>query len=560
MKRFFVSIFFLSITLIPSSAAAFSIGDSQIFNVESTFDLTQRDQLTASLKKTTNQAYFYFDNAWWSQLRSEQQIQVTNSLNNLGEEFDGKIYPVLTQAFGDVWNPGIDKDTRITILFHPMKEASGGYFNSADEYTKAQIPKSNEREMLYLNANQATSPLLRAFLAHEFQHLISFNQKERLKGVTEDVWLNEARSEYAATLLGYDSPYEGSNLERRVRNFLDKPYDSLTEWKNQSADYGVTNLFIQYLVDHYGVDVLKESMFSSKTGIDSLNEVLKKLGFTESFSEIFTNWTVASFVNDCNLDVRYCYLNESLRSFRIVPQANFLPPVTQTSLSVVNTTKEWSGNWYKFFGAKGNLTLEFNGNSATASFKIPYLLEGKDGKTNVDFMSLDGLSRGRLTVKDFDKNYFTLIIIPSLRGKSSNFSSLEPTVQFSWTASAGENVGTPSENPAEIEALLNKIAELKQEIARLQQLLSGLKPTPSFSCSSFPLNLYYGLTGSPEVRCLQEFLKSRGEGIYPEKLVTGSYLSLTVQAVKRYQAQKGIVPTGYFGPKTRAAANLDISK
>ena len=557
MKRI---IFLTILVLFPGVVWAANIGDAQTFNIESAYDLTQREQLSATLRKVTGSAYFYIDDPWWSSLSSDQQAQATVSLNNLGEEFEAKIYPVLTQNFGEIWSPGIDKDTRMTILFHPMKDTSGGYFNSGDEYSKLQIPRSNEREMIYLNANRMTDPLLKSFLAHEFQHLINFNQKERLRGVTEDVWLNEARSEYSPTLMGYDRPYEGSNLERRVKNFLDKPYDSLTEWKNQPADYGLVNLFIQYLVDRYGQAILKESMFSSKTGIDSLNETLKKLGSADNFSQIFTNWTVAVFINDCNFDVRYCYLNESLRNFRVAPQSNFLPPVTQTSLSVVNTTKEWSGNWYKFFGAKGNLTLEFNGNNTTSSFKIPYLLEGKNGRTTIDFMILDSLSRGRVTVKDFDKNYSSLIIIPSLWGKTGDFSSNLPAVQFSWTASASENVIPVVENPAEIEALLNKIAELKQEITRLQQLLSSLEPSSSFSCLSFPRDLYYGLTGSDEVRCLQEFLKSRGDSIYPEKLVTGSYLSLTTLAVKRYQAQKGVRPTGYFGPKTRAAANLDISK
>ena len=554
MKRI---IFLTILVLFPGVVWAANIGDAQTFNIESAYDLTQREQLSATLRKVTGSAYFYIDDPWWSSLSSDQQAQATVSLNNLGEEFEAKIYPVLTQNFGEIWSPGIDKDTRMTILFHPMKDTSGGYFNSGDEYSKLQIPRSNEREMIYLNANRMTDPLLKSFLAHEFQHLINFNQKERLRGVTEDVWLNEARSEYSPTLMGYDRPYEGSNLERRVKNFLDKPYDSLTEWKNQPADYGLVNLFIQYLVDRYGQAILKESMFSSKTGIDSLNETLKKLGSADNFSQIFTNWTVAVFINDCNFDVRYCYLNESLRNFRVAPQSNFLPPVTQTSLSVVNTTKEWSGNWYKFFGAKGNLTLEFNGNNTTSSFKIPYLLEGKNGRTTIDFMILDSLSRGRVTVKDFDKNYSSLIIIPSLWGKTGDFSSNLPAVQFSWTASASENVIPVVENPAEIEALLNKIAELKQEITRLQQLLSNLGAASTLSCSSFPRDLYYGLTGSDEVRCLQEFLKSRGDSIYPEKLVTGSYLSLTTLAVKRYQAQKGVRPTGYFGPLTRAAANLD---
>ena len=557
MRKLFFTII-LGVVVFPAFGLAANINDSQLFSVQSAFDLTQREQLTATLKKITTNTYFYIDDSWWSGLSQDQQTLVTNSLNNLGEEFDSRIYPILTQNFGEVWTPGIDKDTRIIILLHPMKEGSGGYFNSGDEYSKLQNAKSNEREMIYINANSATNPLLKAFVAHEFQHLISFNQKEKLRGVVEDTWLNEARSEYTSTLLGYDAIYEGSNLERRVKNFLDKPYDSLVEWKNQPADYGIASLFIEYLVDHYNISILKDSLLSSKTGIDSLDQALKNSGVADTFSQIFTSWTIASFVNNCDIDSRYCYFNQGLRNFKVVAQANFLPPVPKTSLSVVNTTKNWAANWYKFFGIKGDLSFEFAGSSyANSSFKISYLLEGKDGRYVVNFLTLNNLYQGKINIEDFDKKYSSLIIIPSLQGKTTNFSETEPSVQFSWTVSVNEEQNQPPENQEEINRLLAKIEELKQQIKNLQLQLIALGKSPGLSCQEFSEDLYYGKTDSDRVKCLQEFLKSKGEAIYPEGLVSGNYLSLTVLAVKRYQASKGIIQTGYFGPLTRQAANLD---
>ncbi|MBZ1345514.1 MAG: peptidoglycan-binding protein [Candidatus Nealsonbacteria bacterium] len=68
------------------------------------------------------------------------------------------------------------------------------------------------------------------------------------------------------------------------------------------------------------------------------------------------------------------------------------------------------------------------------------------------------------------------------------------------------------------------------------------------------------MRNNAEVRCLQQFLKNQGAEIYPEGLVTGNFLSLTVSAVKRYQAKKGIIQTGYFGPLTRTAVNQDLSR
>jgi peptidoglycan hydrolase-like protein with peptidoglycan-binding domain len=84
-----------------------------------------------------------------------------------------------------------------------------------------------------------------------------------------------------------------------------------------------------------------------------------------------------------------------------------------------------------------------------------------------------------------------------------------------------------------------------------------------FSKDKFETNLYYGVRGE-EIRRLQQFLSDQGEEIYPEKLVTGNFLSLTRQAVVRFQEkykdeiltplglEKG---TGYFGPSTRQKVN-----
>jgi len=63
-------------------------------------------------------------------------------------------------------------------------------------------------------------------------------------------------------------------------------------------------------------------------------------------------------------------------------------------------------------------------------------------------------------------------------------------------------------------------------------------------------NLYFGMK-HPLVRKLQKDL-SNDPSIYPEKLVTGYFGSLTLKAVKRFQAKYGIIQTGYVGPLTRA--------
>ena len=569
MKKFFFLIIVSIFVFLPLYIEAQDVlGETRVFNIESSYDLSKRAELTATLIRISPTVYWYVDNNF--------KEDIGQSLNSLAEEFEFHIYPKLTGTFGSEWSPGIDKDTRITVLIHPMKKEAGGYFNSADEYPKAHAPTSNQREMVYLNAQYITSPLAKSLLAHEFTHLITFNQKEKTYNVSEEVWLNEARAEYVPTLLGYDKEYEGSNLQRRVKSFLDKPSDSLTEWREKSTDYGVINLFIQYLVDHYGIETLTDSLKMRKVGIESLNAVLSQRGFKTDFAQIFTDWTVAVLINDCQVSEKYCYYNQNLKNFRVTPLLNYLPFVGESTLSVNNTTKDWSGNWHKFVGGKGTLKLEFRGGEA--NFRIPYITQDSEGDLNVDNLVLDEDRKGEILVSDFGSQNIALTIIPSVQNKISDFSGIEPSYSFFWSASTQEKeeessfpVLSPLEKPiSEMsrKEILARIAEIKAVIVKLQELLLELSGS-EISCQSITQDLYFGMEGNLQVRCLQEFLKVQGGGLYPEGLVTGNFYTLTEKAVIRFQekySEEILSPwgltkgSGYVGETTRTKINQLLTR
>jgi len=554
-----VSIFVLTPLVVQSQDI---LGSSLEFSIEPVYDSSGREELTATLQKISQKVYWYTDDQWWEGLTEEEVEAATESLDDLALEFDAKIYPVLTGNFGSEWNPGIDNDSRITILVHPMVSEAGGYFNSADEYSKLQIPESNEREMVYFNAIHLTTDFAKSFLAHEFQHLISFNQKEKTFNVSEDVWLNESRSEYVPTLLGYNQGLEANTIERRIRNFLDKPYDSLTEWKNVPYDYGVASLFIHYLVDHYGKNILINSLKSARTGIDSLNYALARAGFREDFAQIFTDWAITVLVNDCSVSMKYCYFDENLASLKLAPFINYLPPMGKSVLSVTDSTKDWSGNWHKFIGGNHRtLNIEFSGSPA-GNFKIPYVIQNNQGHYLINFLELDANQEGIIEVTEFGSINTSLTIIPILQGKTSGFSNLEPSVSFFWSASTVEE--TNPEEEALISQLLAQIAELQKQITIIQARINEILGISSETCQGIDDNLYFGMRNDARVKCLQEFLKSQNTDIYPEGLVTGNFLSLTKAAVIRFQEkykEEILIPlglkegTGFVGPMTRTKIN-----
>lgn len=589
MKKIFFTILIIGFLTVATNIQAASIGDSRVFNVDTYYDIIGRNELTGILQEISSKAYFYVDENWWETLDYAGQNRARSALDSLSNEFDENIYPKLTGFYGSEWKPGIDGDYRIIILIHPMKEGSGGYFNSGDEYSKLENSRSNEKEMVYLNSDHIESSLAKSFLAHEFVHLVSFNQKERTGKISEEIWLNEARAEYASTLLGYDNYYQISNLKERVNIFLKNPFDSITEWNYNKLDYGALNLFTQYLVDHYGPEILSQSLKTNKIGIESLNYILKENNINKDFSQIFTDWTIAVLVNDCSLGKYYCYKNENLKDLKINPSLNFLPINGKSTLGVSQTSKSWAGNWFKFIGGTGTLKIEFIGNPDNL-FKIPYLIKDYSNNYSINFFQLNQEQRGEVFISGLGTTVNSVIIIPSIQTKTSGFSSSDPAVSYFWSVSVlGEEeektIPKYLEKPIsqmspleilskikEIEALL---AQLKNQLAVINPLINNPVPVSRepeavvVYCSGFNDNLSYGLKSDNRVRCLQEFLKNQGPDIYPEGLITGNFLTLTKTAVIRFQekyASDILAPlglfkgTGYVGLKTRTKINEILSR
>jgi len=571
-KRY--KLFFLVLVIITLPYFSFASEKEQDFYIDSSYDSLGREEVSAILVKKTLKLYFYVDNQWWETLEKEEKNKVEESLNELDAEFNFNIYPQLTSIYGSEWKPGIDNDNRVTILIHSMKEQARGYFRYSDEYSRLQVPISNEREMVYLNADHIIGPLTKSFLAHEFTHLIAFNQKERKYGVEQETWLNEARAEYTPTLLGYDDDYENSVFSNRLETFLNNSSDSLTEWKGKASDYGALNLFTQYLVEKYGIEILVDSLGSKEIGIESVNQALEKNGFEKNFSQIFTDWTIAVLANDCSLGENYCYKGDNLKNIKVISSVNFLPLQGESKLGVDQKSKLWSGNWYKFIGGQeGTLKIEFIGDPDNV-FKVPYILKDNTGNDSLKFFNLDEDQKGKVFVSDFGSEINSVTIIPSIHIETSILPDSFEDISFFWEVSTtpekekeNSSFSKYLEKPVSEMTkgeLLKKIEEIKNLLDYLKDILTQKEEQKQYSCIGFENDLYYGLMNDQRVYCLQEFLKSQGEDVYPEGLITGNFLSLTRKAVIKFQEKYSsdiLAPldlkegTGYFGPKTREFIN-----
>jgi len=527
---------------------------NRFFFVDKTFDGQDRSQVSTLLKVISENGYFYVESDWYNALDTQRKANADYGLQTLASEFDKVIYPQLSAIFGSEWKAGIDNDNRITIVFHRMKKGAAGYFRTQDESPQIQAPDSNEREIIFLNADVLFSALAKSYLAHEFMHLVEYNQKDRLRAVEEEVWLNEARADYAPTLLGYNDTYKNSYLEQRSRGFVDNPRDPITEWLNTEGDYGALNIFMHYFVERYGVGVLADSLKSAKTGIASLDVSLKKYGFNKTFSQIFTDWTLAVYLNDCSLGPDYCFQRNDLKSLKVAPFLILAPAASQVKSSLVYQEKPWAGYWYKVVGGGAKLIVKVSAQSGVA-LQAPYILCAKDNACLVRFLEMGRDNQAELTFDNFNVDYSSLTLIPSIHSPVEDGEGFAPSFNVSFQL---EN----PDNSELIEQLQRQLAELQQKIAQLRAQLLRMTGGGQAACqaSSFEQIMKLGTAGEG-VKCLQTFLAKQGTDIYPEGVISGFYGVLTQKAVSRFQtkyaneilAPLGITnPTGVVGPATLA--------
>lgn len=453
LKNIYILILsFIIFTSAPSFARADYLGQKNNFFVDYNFGVVKSSQISTTLQNNnSNSINYYFDNQFWNTKTDSEKKEINTILDSLSTEFELNIYPKLTGTFGNEANPGIDKDKKITILFYPMIDKASGYVRNIDEYEKMIVPESNQREMIYLNTEIINSPILKSFLAHEFMHLIEFNQKEQRVGTPEETWLSELRAEYAPTFLGYNNPgNEDSYLKNRISIFLGKSYDSLIEWNNETYDYGTVSMFGHYLVDQYGVDVLSDSLrLSQATGIDSINEILKRKGLNDTFSSIFNNWIIASYLNDCSINIRYCYKDKNLNDFHIIPFSNFMPFSGESSLSITQTLSNWSAHWQKFSGANKTLKLQFDG-KGQRGIGVLYVIRDYSSKYEVKELVLDINKKGELVIPNMGIDKVSVMLIPFIKDavKIDSFysitaSTLNPVVAEPSNINNNININLP---------------------------------------------------------------------------------------------------------------------
>ncbi|MFZ1772087.1 MAG: hypothetical protein WAU00_22950 [Caldilinea sp.] len=340
----------------------YAVGDRASFWVHNS-DAKRNIEIEAELIYQTEVA-----NVWVEAAHSFDAERIKRSI----DRFSRVAYPALVRTFGSEANPGIDGDPRLHVL-HTAQMGAGvaGYFYSADKYTTAVNPFSNEKEIFFINLNWLNRlgdyTVYETVLAHEFQHMIHWSQDRG-----EDLWLNEGLSEYAQEVAQYD-PDLGFAVA-----FLAEPDLSLTTWSadpNANAPhYGASYLFVAYLAQRFGDEFLSQLVAEQSNGAVGVAHALAAVGADVTFDNLFADWVVANWVDDPGvLDAggRYGYRRIDLSDARAA--------ATIVSYPVVETAAEVSnyGTDYLVLDGEGSFVFDFQGAVQTRLADLP---PGGDGR------------------------------------------------------------------------------------------------------------------------------------------------------------------------------------
>lgn len=318
--------------------AVYQAGDTRTFWVRDSSTL-QFNQITAQLMIISNHAYF------WQDLEITQEV-TPEAWAAAAESFDIS-YERVRAVFGNEESLGLDGDPRLFVVHSERVGEVGGYFSEVDQLPSVVEAHSNEGQFFFVSNSKTggiASEYYKETLAHEFQHMIQKNVDSN-----EEAWLNEGLSMLAQQIAGM----RGDNW---LEEYLDDPDQSLWYWGKNSADYGQSYLYIDYLYEQLGADFIKALAANPVNGAVSIDQTLNQFKSTRNADALYMDAISAAFFHDLKLQ------NSPLR-YQIPTLPVMVPTYeSETPISLYQgVVQQYGGVDILTFIGDGDARLDFRG-------------------------------------------------------------------------------------------------------------------------------------------------------------------------------------------------------
>lgn len=322
------------------------------------------------------------------------QIAEAFDTNNPFQDGDAGIYADTQARFGAEWvaSGGRDGDARVQLVFLSSNTIGGaglfGFFNPADQ-SLSSGSSSNAGEILYINADRTNADLYDGLgtIAHEFVHLIMYNQKVARDGTfpadatPENAVLDEGLAVLNEELCGFTFTGTGGGnffLLSSVNNLLNEGLNRrFFTFGGQLSDYGAGYLFWRYIHDQFGIQTITSITTSPASGRANIEQVL-----SEPFVDLFQRYVqsvalagrtdIPQNLQFTNLDLFGNFTDRDGMNFDF----NGLQGVTTVTLpgSLTQTldVEPWGTVFFRATGGDGSaLTWNVNGADGVTAGSVP---------------------------------------------------------------------------------------------------------------------------------------------------------------------------------------------
>ncbi|HSM15405.1 MAG TPA: hypothetical protein VK845_00220 [Gemmatimonadales bacterium] len=311
------------------------LGDQRDFWVCAETTCSSFVQVTATAKYVGPRGAIYLDNTVPAGGLTQADI------DSIGTLFDGgpgggsdNMYAIDSAAFGS--ESDLDGNSVAIILLTDAVNALSGNCNSAGSVILGfffgtdlfpGMANSNGGEIFYGFVPDPANPsctvsksfvesMLPPTFIHEFQHMISFNQRVLVRsGLSEDTWLNEALSHFAEELggrllppdgalgsapdrfsqfLSLDVPNAYDYLEDPEATFLISPGNSTGTLKERGANW----LFMRWIADHFDSDPNGTNLTRSLVQTTRVGAANVAAATGVPFSTLIPEWQLANYLDN----------------------------------------------------------------------------------------------------------------------------------------------------------------------------------------------------------------------------------------------------------------------
>jgi hypothetical protein len=299
------------------------VGEERVFHVLNSDN--EFDDITAAVALVTEHSLIYVD------VEAPAGGFTSGDILSFAQQFEDPIYPTVTEVFGG--ESDLDGNSRVIILFTPgvnrltQPDASGyvgGFFFGLDLYPGRE--GSNGGEIFYAVVPDPTGihgPMLSrallasslpAILAHEFEHMVHFNQRILVREAEsqEALWLSEALAQMAEDLVGeafrrMGNPTKALEFQsgnwKRAGRFLEDPSQVsvlATLPPGTLAERGAGWLLLRHLFGREGeVDLLRALVGSGRVGVGNVTAIIGR-----NWPDIVTDWVGSSYLDGLPVPVR----------------------------------------------------------------------------------------------------------------------------------------------------------------------------------------------------------------------------------------------------------------